>query len=107
MAWRCASFPLALSPDPRVFPGTLRAGYAQAQLDKELAKEPWFKPLAIQMFVGRLDPTRLHFPFSLAMGKVPASDEMDPAAIREWAGKLPQVLGLETARAEAVPPPAR
>ncbi len=67
---------------------------ARKQLDKELSKYTWFKPVATQMFVGRLDPTKLHFPFSLTMGQVPASDEMDWKAIREWAGQLPTVLGL-------------
>jgi menaquinone-dependent protoporphyrinogen oxidase len=76
---------------------------ARAQLDKELAKVAWFRPLVIQMFVGRIDPTKLHFPFSLTFGQVQASDEMDWAAIRDWAGTLPAILGLELWRADAVP----
>lgn len=69
---------------------------ARAQLDKELARHPWFGPREIQIFVGRLDPTKLRFPMSLFAGKMPASDEMDWEAIRTWAKRLPEILELET-----------
>lgn len=75
---------------------------ARAQLDKELAKYPWFHPRVIQIFVGRLDPTKLHFPFSLFASKMPASDEMDWDAIRVWADRLPEILEQKTAESEAL-----
>lgn len=74
---------------------------AREQLAGELRHAAWFKPVETEMFVGRLDPTKLRFPFSLVMGKMPASDEMDWPAIREWARQLPAVLRLETAPAIA------
>jgi menaquinone-dependent protoporphyrinogen oxidase len=75
---------------------------ARAQLDKELAKHAWFQPREIQIIVGRLDPTKLHFPFSLFANKMPASDEMDWEAIRAWAKRLPEILQLETSAPEPV-----
>lgn len=75
---------------------------ARGQFDKELAKFDWFKPAAIQVFVGRFDPTKLSFPASLFMGKIPASDEMDWEAIRVWAKELPAALELEKASAGPV-----
>lgn len=75
---------------------------ARGQFDKELAKFDWFKPAAIQVFVGRFDPTKLSFPASLFMGKIPASDEMDWEAIRAWAKELPAALEIEKASAGPV-----
>jgi menaquinone-dependent protoporphyrinogen oxidase len=62
------------------------------QLDKELAKYPWFKPVALQMFGGKYDPTRLRFPLSLFTGEAPASDVRDWTAIRAWGRELKQIL---------------
>ena len=75
---------------------------ARAQLDKELAKHAWFQPRTIEMFVGRLDPTKLHFPLSLFAKKMPASDEMDWDAIRAWAMRVPGILELETSQSDAM-----
>ncbi|HET8910314.1 MAG TPA: flavodoxin domain-containing protein [Ktedonobacteraceae bacterium] len=68
---------------------------ARAALDKDLAKFPWLAPIDIEMFGGKLDASKLHFPDSL-MTKVPASpfkdipisDVRDWVEIREWASKL-------------------
>lgn len=75
---------------------------ARGQLDKELAKHSWLAPVDIQVFVGRLDPAKLRFPFSLTMKQVPAVDEMDLTEARAWAAKLPAGLGL-AATASAAP----
>ncbi len=71
---------------------------SQAQLDKELAKFPWLKPVATGLFGGRF-PARLRFPDSLVaalpaspMHGMPASDARDWKAIHDWAGKLAQKL---------------
>ena len=60
---------------------------ARQQLEKELAKLPWLKPVSTQVFGGSFDPARLGFPFNLIppLRKMPAHDGRDWAAIREWA----------------------
>jgi menaquinone-dependent protoporphyrinogen oxidase len=62
----------------------------RAQLDKELAKFPWFAPVARQVFGGKFDPATLRFPMNLvpAMKKIPPSDIRDWTAIRKWASEL-------------------
>ena len=68
---------------------------SRRQLDKELAKYPWFSPLALEMFGGKYDPALLRFPINWLAGKEPASDLRDWTAIRAWAGSLPQSLSLQ------------
>jgi len=65
---------------------------SQTQLDQELAKFPWFKPVTIQMFGGKYDPARLSFPLKAMAGKAPATDIRDWQAIRAWAGEFPRSL---------------
>ena len=67
---------------------------AREQLDKELAKFPWLKPAAIEVFAGKFDPAKLRFPYNLMppLKKMPASDERDWEAIRAWAAGLEDVL---------------
>ena len=62
----------------------------RAQLDKELAKFPWFKPVAVEVFGGKFDPAKLGFPYTLipAMKKLPPSDIRDWDAVRGWAEEL-------------------
>jgi menaquinone-dependent protoporphyrinogen oxidase len=62
------------------------------QLDKELAKFPWFTPVALKMFGGKYDPAKLRFPINLLAGKEPASDLRDWTAIRAWAADLKPIL---------------
>lgn len=63
---------------------------AREQLDKELAKFPWFAPQAITIFGGKFDPQKLTFPYNLvpALKNMPASDVRDWIAIRAWASDL-------------------
>jgi menaquinone-dependent protoporphyrinogen oxidase len=61
---------------------------SRAQLDKELAKFPWLKPISLEMFGGKYDPAYLRFPINLLAGKEPASDLRDWPAIRAWAESL-------------------
>ena len=61
---------------------------SRAQLDIELAKFPWFKPIALEMFGGEYDPARLRPPITWFAGKELASDLRDWTAIRAWAGGL-------------------
>jgi len=62
----------------------------RAELDKELAKFPWFRPVAVEVFGGKFDPKNLGFPLSLipALRQMPASDIRDWTAIRAWASNL-------------------
>jgi menaquinone-dependent protoporphyrinogen oxidase len=61
---------------------------SRAQLDQELVKFPWFKPISIEIFGGEYDPAKLGIPLKWFNGKAPASDMRDLAAVRTWAGKL-------------------
>ena len=65
---------------------------SRAQLDKELAKFPWFKPAALEMFGGKYDPAYLRFPINMLAGKEPASDLRDWTVIRAWAEGLNLIL---------------
>ena len=65
---------------------------SRAQLDKELAKFPWFKPAALEMFGGKYDPAYLRFPLKMLAGKEPASDLRDWTVIRAWAEGLKPIL---------------
>jgi menaquinone-dependent protoporphyrinogen oxidase len=65
---------------------------SRAQLNKELAKYPWLKPVAVEILGGKFDPTKLTFPWNKFAGKEPASDIRDWAAIRAWAGSISTLL---------------
>jgi menaquinone-dependent protoporphyrinogen oxidase len=64
------------------------------QLDQELAKFPWLRPLAVEVIGGKFDPNRLHFPWNLlpALRNMPPSDLRDWEAIRSWASSLAMAL---------------
>ena len=62
---------------------------SRRQLDRELIKYPWLKPVAVQMFVGKLNPAKLGF-FERLLSI--ASDHRDWEAIRAWANELPAQL---------------
>jgi len=66
---------------------------ARDQLEKELAKHSWFKPAALEIFGGRLDPQKMGFPMKMFAGQMPASDIVDLAAVRKWAERLPAIFG--------------
>jgi menaquinone-dependent protoporphyrinogen oxidase len=66
---------------------------SRAQLDKELAKYPWFSPVSLEMLGGKYDPEKLRFPLNKFAGNEPASDIRDWAAIRAWAESLRTLLG--------------
>ncbi|MGB9029489.1 MAG: flavodoxin domain-containing protein [Acidobacteriaceae bacterium] len=67
---------------------------ARKQLEKELAKYPWFSPVAQQVIGGRFDPQKLRFPYRFlpVLRNLPASDARDWDAIHAWAGNLPPAL---------------
>lgn len=66
------------------------------QLNKELAKFPWFKPVAREIFGGRYDPAQLRFPLKMFAGAEPASDIRNWESIRTWAASLGIMLREHT-----------
>lgn len=62
----------------------------QKQLDQELAKFPWLRPVAVEVVGGRFDPTKVRFPWNLipAVRQMPPSDLRDWTAIHTWASDL-------------------
>jgi menaquinone-dependent protoporphyrinogen oxidase len=62
----------------------------RAQFDRELVKVPWFAPVAREVFGGKFDPAKLHFPMNLipALKKMPASDVRNWEQIQTWAHSL-------------------
>ena len=63
---------------------------SRRQLDKELAKYPWLKPVALEIFAGKYDPSKPGLGFFERL--LPARDHRDWAAIRAWANALPAQL---------------
>jgi menaquinone-dependent protoporphyrinogen oxidase len=64
------------------------AGQSRGQLEKALAGHRAVRPIAVEVFGGRIDPTQLRFPFS----HLSAADSRDWDAIDRWAAELPQLL---------------
>lgn len=65
---------------------------ARGQLDNELEKFRWFKPVAVEVFGGKVAPEELRFPFKLFFRQVPAADFRDWKAIQSWARGLVKKL---------------
>lgn len=67
-----------------------------AQLDKELAKHPWFEPAEKKIVGGRFDPAFLSGRWKLlpALSKLPKGDIRDWDDIAAWGRSLPEKLGL-------------
>lgn len=68
---------------------------ARSNLDKDLGKFPWFRPVDTKIFGGKFDPKNLRFPDSLLarlpaspIHNMPTSDIRDWIEIRDWAGQL-------------------
>lgn len=66
---------------------------AEEQMNKQLAKFPWFSPVVRQVIGGRFDPQKLGLMrFLPVLHKLPASDARNWDAIHAWANSLPGVL---------------
>ena len=59
---------------------------SRRQLDNELAKYSWLKPIAVEIFAGKYDPTKPGMGFFDRF--VPARDVRNWEAIRAWANEL-------------------
>ncbi len=59
---------------------------SRRQLDKELAKYAWLKPVALEVFPGKYDPTKPGMNFFERL--LPTRDYRDWAVIRTWANAL-------------------
>lgn len=74
---------------------------ARKQFGPILEKMEWFKPVTVEMFVGKFDPAALRGldklvtkPKASPLYRVPAKDERDWSAIERWAASLPDLLGV-------------
>jgi menaquinone-dependent protoporphyrinogen oxidase len=67
------------------------------QIQNELNKVPWFKPVSLKSVGGKLDPVNLAFPWKLipAMRNLPISDLRNWEDIRCWADSLPNLLSIK------------
>jgi menaquinone-dependent protoporphyrinogen oxidase len=68
---------------------------SRRQLDSELAKYPWLKPVAVEVFAGKYDPSKPGLGFFERF--LPARDHRDWNAIRAWAKALSTQLQLDRA----------
>ena len=59
---------------------------SRRQLDNELTKYPWLKPVAVEIFAGKYDPSKPGLGFFDRF--VPARDLRNWDAIRAWANEL-------------------
>jgi menaquinone-dependent protoporphyrinogen oxidase len=74
---------------------------SRSQFEQELALYSWLKPVSLEMFVGKYDPTKLSFVHNLLtklpaspLYNLPAADNRDWDAIRAWSGQLIETLSL-------------
>jgi len=67
---------------------------ARGQVQSQLGKFPWLRPVSCEVFGGTFDPAKLRFPFSFLppVRNLPASDIRDWDAIRRWAKGLADQL---------------
>ena len=63
---------------------------SRRQLDGELTKYPWLKPVAVEIFAGKYDPSKPGMGFFDRF--LPARDIRNWDAIRAWANALPAQL---------------
>ncbi len=80
-----AEMPVAIFALGPLTTGDVAMSRSRRQLDKELQKYPWLRPVAQEMFVGKMDPAKLGFLDRLGSK---ASDKRDWNVIRAWARSL-------------------
>lgn len=65
---------------------------ARAQIDKELARFPWFKPASVEVLGGVFDPEKLTGLMKTFAKAAPASTARDTKAVKAWAVGLVEKL---------------
>lgn len=65
---------------------------ARTQLDRELARMPWLRPVAQKIVGGKWDPAKLGFIFRWTLRNVKGGDARDWPAIRKAARELAGIL---------------
>jgi menaquinone-dependent protoporphyrinogen oxidase len=69
---------------------------ARGHLDKTLLKLKGVSPVAVTIFGGVFDATKLKFPYANAGTRaMPPADLRDWKAIEAWADSLPEALGIK------------
>lgn len=65
-------------------------GEVRDQFDRALVEFPWLNKVAVKVFGGRFDPSKLTFPHNLIPGmkKLPVTDIRDWDDIKDWALQL-------------------
>ena len=78
---------------------------AHTQLEKELATFAWLTPIALELFGGKIDPAKLHFPWNVLPASLfknrPINDIRDWRAIHMWASSLAVKLQPASLQASA------
>lgn len=66
----------------------------RSQVDQELAKFPWLKPVSVEIVGGKFDSSKLKFPYNLipALKNKPATDLRDWEEIKSWGRSLVEKL---------------
>ena len=83
-----SSLPVALFALGPLDAGEKQWQDAHAQLEQALAKAPWLTPIAVEVFGGVINPSKLHFPFN----HMPAGDARNWTTIRAFAERLAAML---------------
>lgn len=65
---------------------------ARAQIEKELAAFPWFKPVDVEVLGGAFNPEKLGGLMKLFAKSAPASTARDTEAVKSWAKGLVEKL---------------
>jgi menaquinone-dependent protoporphyrinogen oxidase len=71
---------------------------SRAQLEHALSKVPEITPVAVGIFGGVVDPTKLSFPFN----RLPACDARDWDAIQTWTDNVSRIFAASPAQSEPI-----
>jgi len=93
-----SQLPVAIFTLGPLSPSAAAKRNSRRQLDVELAKYPWLKPVAVEIFAGKYDPSKPGLNFFERF--LPARDYRNWDAIRVWA----DTLSVQLQRSEALQP---
>lgn len=69
-------------------------GQSRKQLNRELSRYGWLKPIEIKIFGGKFNPEKVNFIARAAMRDMPAGDFRDWKAIDAWGGSLAEKFSV-------------